>query len=173
MFFTFFKLYKWYQVAQHTTYIPENLLSSHATKFSGDGLSVTSSLQRTWNDGNDFSLPSIFLAKKSNFIKMINLKNEVIVNFIIWNVKEFLLQTYILKYFEKCKQLFYEQIWLLFWLSNIYEIVLKVLGRKISIITCSSLLIGQFQMSLISCMGFVVCANCMCGSKSCISQVGV
>ena len=100
-------------------YIPKIILSSHAAKFGGNSLSVTLSLQLTWNGENDFSLRAIFLAWKSNAIKVINLKNQVIVSFvIIWNVKEFPLQNYLPTYFEKCKQLLYEQIWLMFWLTH-------------------------------------------------------
>ena len=36
-----------------------------APKFGGNNRSVIPSLPQTWNGGNDFSLPSIFLSEKT------------------------------------------------------------------------------------------------------------
>ena len=58
----------------------------------------------------------------------------------------------------------------MFWLRNI-EIVLEVLGQKMSKIMCSSSQIGQSHMSLLSCMCCEVCVDFMSRSKSLMGQI--
>ena len=82
-------------------------------------------------------------------------------------MKEFSLQNYIPTYFEKYKQLLYEQISLVSWLSNsTYQLVSKGLGQKIFKIMCFS-----FQVRfLLNCVSYT---DCMGESKSCVGRVGL